>query len=272
MSSFCLLFWNIQRKVDPDILASLASTKNVDFICLAESELDSGEMLKALGNNNSNKFLSPNTNTPKIQVFHRDTIKTTVRYGDISGRCAIASIIFDQVEFLIAIMHLISKNNCERVDQYIEATDQAEGIRNYEKKRGNCRTILCGDLNMNPFEDGLVAAKGFHALSDRNLVQKGSRTVHGKEYPFFYNPMWNFFGDMTDGPSGTYYYRKSSHVSHDWHILDQVLLRKDCLPYFSRIEIVTEFNDINLKNDLGRPDKKSYSDHFPILLHLESLK
>ncbi len=274
MSSFCLLFWNTQGDLAPDVLARLVKSKNVDFICLAESKLNSDEMIKVLKFNNTAKFLSPDTITPKIQIFHRDNLKTFVRYGDLSSRLSMVSVIFDQIEFLIASVHLVGKNNFERSDQLAQAIDVAGTIRERELDYKNDRTILCGDFNMNPFEDGVVAANGFHAISDRNTVskRKGTRTVQEKEYPFFYNPMWNLFGDETSGPPGTFYYRKTAQISHDWHMFDQVMLRKNCLPFYSHVEIITEFDGIQLKNNLGRPDKENYSDHFPILLHLESIK
>ena len=65
---------------------------------------------------------------------------------------------------------------------------------------------------MNPFEEGVVGAKGLHAVMTRRIAAKGSRVVQGKEYPFFYNPMWGLFGDRQDSPSGTYYYSASEHT------------------------------------------------------------
>ncbi len=274
MSSFCLLFWNTQGDFAPETLARLVKSKNVDFICLAESKLNPDDMTKVLKSNDSADFLSPNTLTPKIQIYHRDDLETSVRYGDISGRLSMTNVTFDQVEFLIASVHLVDKHNFGESDQLAQSIEIAGTIRDREIEYQNDYTILCGDFNMNPFDDGVVAANGFHAISDRNIVvnRKGTRTIQKKEYPFFYNPMWNFFGDETSGPPGTFYYRKTAQISHDWHMFDQVMLRKNCLPYYSHVEIVTEFDGIHLKNSLGRPDKKNYSDHFPILLHLESIK
>ena len=70
-----------------------------------------------------------------------------------------------------------------------------EMIKRAEEKAGHRHTIVIGDLNMSPFEPGMVAANGFHAVSDKNIAAKGSRVVQGTEFDFFYNPMWSCLGD-----------------------------------------------------------------------------
>lgn len=93
--------------------------------------------------------------------------------------------------------------------------------------------------------------------------------VQGREYPFFYNPMWGFFGDRTEGPPGTHFYRHSGHVSFDWNIFDQLLLRTDVLPWFrDDIEILTRIGETELQLANGRPNSEIGSDHFPIVFRL----
>jgi hypothetical protein len=64
----------------------------------------------------------------------------------------------------------------------------ANSIRSVEQKIGHTRTILVGDLNMNPFEEGVVSAAGLHAVMTRRIAEKQSRIVQEKEYPFFAIP------------------------------------------------------------------------------------
>jgi len=124
---------------------------------------------------------------------------------------------------------------------------------------------------MNPFEEGVVKATGLHAMMTRATANERFRTVQGREYPFFYNPMWGFFGDRTDGPAGTYHYRPSGHLSFEWNIIDQVLIRPDALPWFKDdIEIVTRIGETELMDANGRPDKKTGSDDFPLVFGLAS--
>ena len=57
-----------------------------------------------------------------------------------------------------------------------------------EQQAGHPRTVLVGDFNMNPFESGMVGAAALHSAMSRQVWSRGSRTVKGHEYPFFYNP------------------------------------------------------------------------------------
>jgi hypothetical protein len=93
--------------------------------------------------------------------------------------------------------------------------------------------------------------------------------VDGTEYPFFYNPMWGFFGDRTPGPPGTFHYRHSGYLSYDWNMFDQVLVRPDVLPWFrGDVEIVTNVGETELTRLNGRPNPAVGSDHFPIVFRL----
>ena len=43
---------------------------------------------------------------------------------------------------------------------------------------------------MNPFEAGVVGAAGLNATMARSQALKEFCTVRGRQYQFFYNPMW----------------------------------------------------------------------------------
>lgn len=103
----------------------------------------------------------------------------------------------------------------------------------------------------------------------KSIANAGSRKIQGQRYPFFYNPMWGFFGDRTPGPAGTIHYRHSGHVSFFWNIFDQILIRPDALPWFDdTIEIVSRIGDINLLTASGYPDPEIGSDHLPIVFRV----
>jgi len=121
---------------------------------------------------------------------------------------------------------------------------------------------------MNPFEDGVVSTNGFHGVASRRIAEKRKRTVQKREYPFFYNPMWNFFGDATPGPPGTYYYKESDFF---WNMFDQVLVRPDLLPFFSNedLKILTSDGNTSFLSSQGVPDVNVVSDHLPIFFKLE---
>jgi hypothetical protein len=80
---------------------------------------------------------------------------------------------------------------------------------------------------MNPFETGLVSAAGLNSVMSRRVASRETRKVQGREYRFFYNPMWSHFGDARDDTAGSYYYDAGEHVNYYWNMFDQVLLRAD---------------------------------------------
>jgi hypothetical protein len=120
---------------------------------------------------------------------------------------------------------------------------------------------------MDPYSPGVVGARGLHAVPTRAIAAKGSRKVAGKEYRFFYNPMWSFFGDRSAGPAGTHFY-SGKHVSSYWHIYDQVLLRPSVVPKLHEVRILDGDGETSFVTETGRP-RKSGSDHLPILVKLQ---
>jgi hypothetical protein len=130
--------------------------------------------------------------------------------------------------------------------------------------------MLVGDLNMNPFEAGVVGAHGLHAVMTRADARRVERSIQGVAYRFFYNPMWGHFGDRSAGPPGTYYLKASKPINYFWNIYDQVLLRPALLESLTSLEIVDSDGSNSLVTENGVPDSERGSDHLPILFRLDS--
>lgn len=262
------LFWNAGRRDLDELVARLAADTAADVVVLAESGADQAKTLETLQRSVAPCFLAPTSDQTRIQVFGHDDLNLREVYVDASGRLTVRLLRYCGMEFLFAGAHLPSKIHWTREDQAAEVRELSHQVREEEKRRGHARTILVGDLNMNPFEDGVVQANGLHAMMTKAIAEQGSRTVQGRDYPFFYNPMWGFFGDRTPGPPGTFYYRHNGHLSYEWNILDQVLVRPEVLPFFDDVEIVTKIGETELAAANGRPDGEVGSDHFPIVFRL----
>jgi len=139
-----------------------------------------------------------------------------------------------------------------------------------EKKAGHKNTIIIGDLNMNPFEEAIVAADGFHAVMDKSVAMKRARMVQGLEYDFFYNPMWSRLGDNSQGPSGTYYYNAAGAlINYFWNTFDQVLIRPELIEFFdhSSLKVLTEIDGQSLikKQSID----SDFSDHLPLIVTID---
>lgn len=131
--------------------------------------------------------------------------------------------------------------------------------------------MLVGDLNMNPFERGLVSSVGLNAVMSRRIAARATRTVQDRSYPLFYNPMWGKFGDLESDTAGSYFYDNAQHVNYFWHIFDQVLLRPELAKRFNsdRLSVVKSVGARSLVRPNGRPDSTLYSDHLPIVFELD---
>jgi endonuclease/exonuclease/phosphatase (EEP) superfamily protein YafD len=266
-------FWNIGKRNLGNLVARFSLEQDLDVLCLAENELSDHSLITELNNVTKSKFSIPDSDTPKLTIATNDTgFDLYEVYGDVSGRLTVRRFLLGGEELLLVAVHLASKRDWSSEEQSFEAVQLANQIRDEEERRGHRRTILCGDLNMNPFESGVISAVGLHAMATTSIVEKMSRTVQGREYPYFYNPMWSFIGDRTNGPPGTHYYRKSSQISFDWNMFDQVMFRPEALPWFNNhVEIVTTVNGNSLAKPNGRPDNVTGSDHFPIVFTLNKL-
>lgn len=265
------LFWNTNRRDRRDLLGRLAAETRADVVTVAEPGFEEARpTLEALRREAGPSFHEPPTDTPRLRIFARHAaLDLQEVFGDRRGRVTIRRLRFGETDFLLAAVHLPSKRNWSPEDQTAESGMLALDLRRAEEQHRHRRTIVVGDLNMNPFEAGVVNASGLHAMMTQAIVRDGSRDVQGREYPFFYNPMWGFFGDRTPGPPGTYYYRHSGHLSYDWNIFDQVLIRPEALPWFQGdVEILTKVGDVELLGRHGRPNAEVGSDHLPIVFRL----
>lgn len=147
----------------------------------------------------------------------------------------------------------------------------ARVIETEEQVSGHRRTILVGDFNMNPFETGLVSSVGLNAVMSRRVASRLTRSAQGRDYPFFYNPMGNHFGDSQSETAGSYYYDAGEHVNYYWHLFDQLLLRPELAERFDpeRLSIVKATRSLSLIRSDGRPDDTKGSDHLPLIFEVE---
>lgn len=263
------LFWNICKNPIQDTIANLCRHHKVDVLMLAESEIDSNVLLLSLNSKTAEYFLNSSPGCSKIQIYTRFLSEFFPAVFE-SDRMTIRKLkLLDLTEILLAITHFPSKKEMSDQSQVHESFEIIKQIRDTERDQKNTKTVVVGDLNMNPFESGMVGSNGFHAVMTRNIAQKKNRKVQNHEYSFFYNPMWSLFGDASKGPPGTYYYWKSNHYVLFWNMFDQVLIRPELLDRFCNEDL--EILETDGKKSLVNPSKtprKKISDHLPILFRL----
>lgn len=264
------LFWNLGRRPLEHLLADLAFEHAADVVILAESVASSWTLLAELNRRaGSVYFEAPVLGCTRIRVLVRfDPYYLTTIYEE--DHLSIRSLhLPHSIPILIAMLHLPSKRNWNPESQNAESQEVNRAIRNTEQQVGHERTLVVGDLNMNPFEPGMVNANGFNGVMSRTIAAKRYRRVH-RSYPFFYNPMWNLFGDASEGPPGTYYYANSEHHCFYWNMFDQVLVRPDLLNRFdnAHLSIPVTAGGRSLLTSAGIPNKRQASDHLPLVFRL----
>lgn len=267
-----LFFWNLNKKDLIETLPALSRKYDADVIILAESPFSDTATLRALNDNQERKFLLPPNFSSRLNIYTRFDLDSVIPLSDSTG-IAIRHIRPPLgVDIILVAVHLPSKLYLNPSDHSFISVRLSQAINEAELRIGHERTIVIGDFNMNPFEDGLVSADGLHAVMDRNIALKGQRIVQGETRKYFYNPMWSLLGDLSNGPPGTYHYSSSGQVCFFWNAFDQVLLRPSLLEYFSdnSLEVITGFNDTNLLSATGKPDKTNFSDHLPICINLNT--
>lgn len=264
------LFWNTNGRPLADAIAAIAKVELVDVLILAECAIEAKDILKALNEDGPEFHFAPGQNL-KISMFTRFPGRYFSPVYE-SDRLSIRRLNLPAIEdLLVAAVHFPSKLFWRDESQMFECTNLSNTIVEEETKAGHSRTVLVGDLNMNPFEKGMVAAGGLHAVATRKIAKRGERTVQGRGYPFFYNPMWGHFGDGSGRPAGTYYFERAEHVSYFWNNFDQVLIRPQLMDHFrsDNLRILDYSGDMSLSRDDGRPDPDKASDHFPLLFTLD---
>ncbi len=267
-----IVFWNINKNTNVDILEHLSVEIDPDIIILCEIEMPISIILEALNKYEVRYYYNEDQICKKIFVFSKFTNR--IFKPVMSGRrYTVRSIDVPTYPKLnLMALHYQSKINWSNEDQLAHSYEIKEIINRFEEKTELKNTIVVGDFNMNPFEAGMVQTTGLHSVMSREIALKGSRIVDEINYDYFYNPMWSFFGDHGKGDvSGTIYSTLSKPINYFWNIFDQILIRPELLPYFQDedLEILCKFGDkLTLVND-GKI-VSSISDHLPIMFKINN--
>jgi hypothetical protein len=249
MTSF--LFWNVMRKDLRTLIAEAVIEHDVDILLLAESGVSDADMTAALEATSGREYTALSQEADKIRLFTRlpITMWTRRQTDALSARMAIWSVtVGKHPGILLATTHFVSKNNALPGEQALLASELAKEINRVEEFVGHERTLVVGDLNMNPYELGVTGATALHAVMTTTIAERRHRVVQGRRYRFFYNPMWGFFGDRTEGQ--VLLRPALMHLLHDLAILDTI--EEECL----------------LTQPAGLPRETVGSDHLPLAFRL----
>lgn len=235
----------------------------------AESGFLPEEVVRLLNGDQAGPYSCSDSQDERIQIVTRFAPPEFARAFDSDNqRLTIRRLRTKSTVILLAVLHFQSRAHWTPDDQALEATVLQREITQTEETVGFQRTVLVGDLNMNPFDKGVIGAQALNAVMTRDLAAAEERTVSSKSYRFFYNPMWGHFGDRTPGPAGTYFLHGSMPINYYWNMYDQVLLRPELMNSLEELRILDTDGQSSLLSDKGRPRHAETSDHLPILFRL----
>jgi hypothetical protein len=257
--------------VAPQDIATFAREADADILVLAENTTPAADLLRALNAGVLRRYFPDDGFSNRLSIFTRFRAGPMTLVRDSPG-VAIRHYSLPLGESLLLVaVHLPSKLRRKTEEQILASTRIAGFVRKAEDQVQHSRTVVMGDLNMNPFEIGVVGSEGFHAIMDRRIAASGSRTVNEEERLFFYNPMWGALGDDDESrPPGTYFRNTGGEVNYYWNVFDQVLLRPSLLRFMETqpVRVITELGGASLLTNSGRPNRKVMSGHLPIVCRL----
>lgn len=274
------LLWNMdaRREVDDEqrpfgqLLSGLASEHDIDVLLLVECSLPAARILPRLESEPGYHVIPA---PDRFRVFARFSPAymkpiDAPLMGDRLGLWHLALPL--QKDAIIALVHGLDRRNNGTAKRELFLSQVVSQVSWAEKELGHERTVVAGDFNANPFEPELGSTSGMHAVMSSDLASLEPRRVLDKEHGFFYNPMWNLYGDRQHGqPAGTYYFDGGQPHEWYWHMLDQVVVRPVLIPRLplTSLRIITAGPSGKLATPSGRPDRRRASDHFPIVFDLE---
>src|ERR1700752_1250064 len=148
------LFWNVNKRNLGSLTAAIAHEHEVDVLLLAECD-SRDRFLEDLNGRLAWKFNPPPLETPgrRIEILSRFPRRCLRLLGDEGGLSFIELSPPVSSSMLVVGAHLPSKMFRSGRDQAFHCVNIARAIAEYEERVGHRRTVLVGDLNMNPFED-----------------------------------------------------------------------------------------------------------------------
>ncbi len=275
------LFWNLYGQQRRNAarraeflcraLRNLVTSQEIDVLLFAECKIPPEQLGRALNGTGPETYHRLDTRSRRIESWTRLPQKFFHERLNESRLSISELTIPGNLPVLFVAAHLKDPSRLTKeADRGSEATAVANSIRKQESLSGHNRTFVIGDLNMNPFETGMLDFRGLHSVMTRRLTEAVSKYKIREEFTCFYNPMWSLLGDNSPGPAGSYYFADAESATNPfWHMYDQLLIRPELLNTFRTVEILNGDGRISFLTKSGRPRKHSLSDHLPLLFEFE---
>ncbi len=265
-----ILFWNIGKNNLTAEISRLVENYNPTIFVIAENEIDTTNLLNYINKYSKGKYKILPKNRRNTTVLIKEELKYEL-IPTISRQLLSLQYEYKGLKYIVCAIHMDSKLTKTADDQSNISRNIIQEINKIEFDLSNYNTIIIGDFNMNPFENGMVYPDAFNAVSSKTIALRNQRIVNdtNKKYKYFYNPMWSYLGDLSKYSPGTYYLRENTHRNHFvWNMYDQVLIRPELLDRIDEnsIEIINEkVIGIKLSSKM-KYETITPSDHLPLFI------
>lgn len=278
-----ILLWNIGKRDLSSTISFYAYKYKIDILILVEDQIPHAQLLNTLNagiskynwcstNSRGISFYSTFNNTGFSAVHTDSAFVSMIQFSLVRKSLLISGVHFPSMRTVRTEAGRASIARAIRAD--IERAESLTKLNN---------TILAGDFNMNPFETAMVEADAFNSVMSMTIAGRVYRKVAGLrmnrslDYPYFYNPMWSFMGDLSKYSPGTYYHHDDNVENHyKWNMLDQVLIRPSLIPNFVpeslRILDTNESGALLINENKGKAHKSQLCDHLPVTFSLDLTK
>jgi hypothetical protein len=262
-----ILFWNTNKKNLDVAISTLASDLAVNVILLAEYPSSPASLLSSIRDKVDLRYFAPLHIKNKFVCISND-IDLSLSELVSEPRFSMRRFIHDSHSSMLVTIHGVDPMNHDIDHRNGHAQLLMAQLKSLSSKYKAQRLIIIGDFNVNPFDKCMTLPIAYNSVMTRECAKQGIRGYQFEEYDFFYNPMWSLFGDLSEGPSGTYFYTGTSGMQ-GWNMLDQVMLHHSLADYLDTVRIVDSTVNLDLADARGHPNAIEYSDHFPILITLK---
>ncbi len=273
-----VLFWNINGRGNNFINKLMSISEDVDILLLAESRIDDS-LIKEKIKLDKVSFKSEFDEIELTPKLYSNISSSALQHYSNSPSKRLCFFTLQTKEFseiILAGLHFPSKATYRGETQLSFASNYSKWIREIEAQRKHKRTLVFGDFNMNPFEEGMIQPQAFNATLSAEVAKSGQRTSHFEKFDYFYNPMWNWLGDREyhsgrNKLPGSFYYRTTSDVTQIyWNVFDKVVVRPQLIDAvdYSSLKIIEALSTAELISQDCENRADNFTDHLPLMFIL----
>jgi hypothetical protein len=174
------LFWNTNKNGDiNDILCKIVIEQKINIVILAEYADVVEDLILNLDLHGVRMKVYPTVGCDRITMLGTEI---SIRQ---SRQDTYYSMQIINEQYLLCGLHLPSSLWADKETQSLVFESIVHDVELAEEENGLGKSIVVGDFNQNPYENGCLSAKGFHGVPVADEALRLARTIYGKSYKMY---------------------------------------------------------------------------------------